>query len=99
MRNKTKSIDAAALEQSLEVVRSHAAGSEAGVFGPNSQIWRIDREVLPFLGAWARAPDVIGSSLGRHRNRTALNRSGRSHRTVPPHLPNCVHAGVRVARS
>jgi hypothetical protein len=35
-----KSIDAAALEQSLALVPSHAAGSEAGVFGPNSQIWK-----------------------------------------------------------
>src|SRR3954451_19845924 len=85
MRNKTKSIDAAALEQSLEVVRAHAAGSEAGVFGPNSQIWRIDREAAAFLGAGRAllmqlAHPWVATAIAHHS--TALGDPiGRFHRT------------------
>ena len=85
MRNKTKSIDAAALEQSLEVVRAHAAGSEAGVFGPNSQIWRIDREAAAFLGAGRAllmqlAHPWVASAIAQHS--TALSDPiGRFHGT------------------
>jgi uncharacterized protein (DUF2236 family) len=39
------------LERQLEVVRALAPGKKAGVFGPDSLTWRIDREALTFLGA------------------------------------------------
>ena len=85
MRNTPKSIDAAALDQSLALVRSHAAGSEAGVFGPNSQIWRIDREAAAFLGAGRAllmqlAHPWVATAIAQHS--TALGDPiGRFHRT------------------
>jgi uncharacterized protein (DUF2236 family) len=39
------------LEIELRFVREHAAGETAGVLGPNSITWRIDREAALFLGA------------------------------------------------
>src|SRR5829696_3973533 len=39
------------LERGFEVVRSKAASSADGVFGPGSTIWQVDREALVFLGA------------------------------------------------
>src|SRR4051794_35125802 len=85
MRNTQKSIDAAVLEQSLALVRSHAAGAEAGVFGPNSQIWRIDREAAVFLGAGRAllmqlAHPWVATAIAQHS--TALGDPiGRFHRT------------------
>src|SRR3954464_1271705 len=51
MRDTPALVGAADLERSLEWVRGHAAGSTAGVFGPASAIWQVDREALVFLGA------------------------------------------------
>ena len=39
------------LERELTRVRGTAAGSSAGVFGPDSLMWRVDREAAVFLGA------------------------------------------------
>jgi uncharacterized protein (DUF2236 family) len=39
------------LETQLRFVRDHAAGDCAGVLGPDSMTWRIDREAAIFLGA------------------------------------------------
>jgi uncharacterized protein (DUF2236 family) len=41
----------ALLERQLEEVRAAAAGNAAGVFGPASMTWRINRESALFLGA------------------------------------------------
>ena len=39
------------LERELTLVRGAAAGSLAGVFGPRSITWQVDREAAIFLGA------------------------------------------------
>jgi uncharacterized protein (DUF2236 family) len=39
------------LELALDQVRADAAGPVAGVFGPATVTWRIDREAVVFLGA------------------------------------------------
>jgi uncharacterized protein (DUF2236 family) len=39
------------LERQLDLVRAAAASPIAGVFGPHSLMWRIDREEAIFLGA------------------------------------------------
>jgi uncharacterized protein (DUF2236 family) len=39
------------LEAELARARAHAAGETAGLFGPDSMIWRVDRESALFLGA------------------------------------------------
>jgi|SRR5215471_2595020 len=39
------------LERELSLVRGAAAGSLAGVFGPRSITWQVDREAAIFLGA------------------------------------------------
>jgi len=44
-------IDNRDLEFELLHARAHAAGAMAGVFGPGSVIWRVDREAAIFLGA------------------------------------------------
>ena len=44
-------IDAASLESELEWLRTVAPDPVAGVFGPQSLTWRINREALMFLGA------------------------------------------------
>jgi uncharacterized protein (DUF2236 family) len=44
-------VDAAALERELAWVRAGVANPIAGVFGPGSLIWRINREAATFFGA------------------------------------------------
>jgi len=39
------------LERELELVRATAAGSLAGIFGPRSVTWQVNREAAIFLGA------------------------------------------------
>ena len=51
MRDAPTLVDAASLERSLDGVCAQAAGPLAGVFGPASAIWQVDREALVFLGA------------------------------------------------
>lgn len=38
-------------EAELRFVRTRAAGSREGVFGPDSAIWKVDRKAAVFLGA------------------------------------------------
>src|SRR5439155_18427805 len=51
MRPESLIVSEADLEHELAVIRSAAAGGAAGVFGPASVMWRIDREAAVFLGA------------------------------------------------
>ena len=44
-------VGAETLECELNQVRAAAAGSLAGIFGPRSMTWRVDREAAIFLGA------------------------------------------------
>ena len=47
-------VSAESLERELSLVRAVAAGPLAGIFGPQSVTWQVDREAAIFLGA-ARA--------------------------------------------
>jgi uncharacterized protein (DUF2236 family) len=44
-------VSADGLEHELSRVRAAAAGSAAGIFGPRSLTWQVDREAAIFLGA------------------------------------------------
>ncbi len=44
-------VTAKSLEDELNLVRASAISSRSGIFGPQSAIWRIDREAAIFLGA------------------------------------------------
>jgi uncharacterized protein (DUF2236 family) len=48
---KIQVVNADGLERELSRVRTAAAGSLDGIFGPRSMTWRIDREAAIFLGA------------------------------------------------
>ena len=49
--NCAELVSADGLERELARVRAAAAGSVAGIFGPRSLTWQIDREAAIFLGA------------------------------------------------
>src|SRR4029077_8778213 len=72
-------------ECQLGVVRAAAAGPVAGIFGPHSLMWRIDREAILFLGA-RRAPLLqlahpwVSAAIGEH-SQTFADPIGRFHRT------------------
>jgi uncharacterized protein (DUF2236 family) len=73
------------LEASLELVRAEAADSVAGVFGPSSLTWRIDREAAVFLGAGRAlllqlAHPWVAAAIAEH-SRTMADPIGRFHRT------------------
>jgi uncharacterized protein (DUF2236 family) len=86
MRNGRRSLDAAEFEQSLRLVCTNAAGANAGVFGPESQIWQVDREAVVFLGAGRAllmqlAHPWVATAIAQHS--TALDDPiGRFHRTL-----------------
>ncbi len=78
-------IDAADLEQSLELVQDAAAGPVMGVFGPDSTIWQVDRESLVFLGAGRAllmqlAHPWVATAIAEHSAALA-DPIGRFHRT------------------
>ncbi|MBV8504351.1 MAG: DUF2236 domain-containing protein [Alphaproteobacteria bacterium] len=73
------------LEQELNIVRSAAVGGPAGIFGPDSLIWRIDREAAVFLGAGRAlllqlAHPWVAAAIAQH-SRSLTDPIGRFHRT------------------
>jgi len=73
------------LEAALDQVRADAAGPVAGVFGPSSVTWRIDREAVIFLGAGRAlllqlAHPWVAAAIAEH-SKTFADPIGRFHRT------------------
>jgi uncharacterized protein (DUF2236 family) len=78
-------VGAADLERRLAVVRARAAGSQAGVFGPASILWQVDREAAIFLGAGRAlllqlAHPWVAAAIAQH-SRALADPIGRFHRT------------------
>jgi uncharacterized protein (DUF2236 family) len=77
------------LERELTLVRGAAEGSLAGVFGPRSITWQVDREAAIFLGAGRAlllqlAHPWIAATIEQHSD-TLVNPVGRFHRTFGIH--------------
>src|SRR5260370_17954290 len=79
------------VESSLDAVCKVAAGPVAGVFGPASLTWRIDREAAIFLGAGRAlllqlAHPWVAAGIAEH-SRTLADPIGRFHRTFTTVFP------------
>jgi uncharacterized protein (DUF2236 family) len=73
------------LEHELTIVRAAEAGERAGIFGPDSVTWRVDREAATFLGAGRAlllqlAHPWVAAAIAEH-SRTLSDPIGRFHRT------------------
>jgi uncharacterized protein (DUF2236 family) len=73
------------LECQLRMVRAAAAGPVAGIFGPHSVTWRVDREAVLFLGAGRAlllqlAHPWVSAAIAEH-SQTLADPIGRFHRT------------------
>ena len=73
------------LEATLDQVRANAAGAVAGVFGPDTLTWQIDREAVVFLGAGRAlllqlAHPWVAAAIAEH-SKTLADPIGRFHRT------------------
>jgi uncharacterized protein (DUF2236 family) len=73
------------LERQLDLVRAAATSPSAGVFGPQSLMWRIDREAVIFLGAGRAlllqlAHPWVATAIRQH-SRIFGDPIGRFHRT------------------
>src|SRR6476659_847568 len=73
------------LECELHRVRAAAAGPAAGIFGPDSLTWRVDREAVIFLGAGRAlllqlAHPWVSAAIAEHSH-TFADPIGRFHRT------------------
>ncbi|KYH00825.1 oxygenase MpaB family protein [Bradyrhizobium sp. DOA1] len=73
------------LESALDHVRADAAGPVAGVFGPDTLTWQIDREAVIFLGAGRAlllqlAHPWVAAAIAEHSS-TLADPIGRFHRT------------------
>lgn len=78
-------VSASDLESALDRVRANAAGPVAGVFGPDTVTWRIDREAVIFLGAGRAllmqlAHPWVAAAIAEH-SKTFADPIGRFHRT------------------
>ena len=78
-------VDRVELERELAIVCDAAAESCAGVFGPSSMMWQIDREAAIFLGAGRAlllqlAHPWVAAAIAQH-SRTLADPIGRFHRT------------------
>ncbi len=79
------SISAEAFEQELDRIRATAASPNAGIFGPASMTWRINRESAIFLGAGRAlllqlAHPWVAAAIAEHSPAVA-DPVGRFHRT------------------
>src|SRR3979490_313906 len=78
-------VGAETLECELNQVRAAAAGSLAGIFGPRSVTWRVDREAAIFLGAGRalllQLAHPWGAAAISEHSRTFADPVGRFHRT------------------
>jgi len=78
-------VGVADLERKLALLQDAAAGDCAGVFGPRSMMWQIDREAAIFLGAGRAlllqlAHPWIAAAIAQH-SQTLADPIGRFHRT------------------
>ena len=78
-------VSEADLERELNIVRSAVADGPAGIFGPDSVIWRVDREAAVFLGAGRAlllqlAHPGVAAAIVQH-SRSLTDPIGRFHRT------------------
>jgi uncharacterized protein (DUF2236 family) len=78
-------VSADGLEGELNLVRASAAGPLAGIFGPLSETWRVDREAAIFLGAGRAlllqlAHPWVATAIEQHPESMA-DPIGRFHRT------------------
>lgn len=78
-------VEAEDFERALGLVRAAASGPEAGIFGPGSMLWRVDREAAVFLGAGRAlllqlAHPWVAAGVAGH-SRTLADPVGRFHRT------------------
>jgi uncharacterized protein (DUF2236 family) len=93
------------LERELNLLRSSAIDSRSGIFGPQSAIWRIDREAATFLGAGRAlllqlAHPWVATAINHHSN-TFVDPIGRFHRTfgiVFKMVFGCLEGGIAAAR-
>lgn len=84
-RKALKVVSVSDLETALDRVRANAAGPVAGVFGPDTLTWRIDREAVIFLGAGRAlllqlAHPWVAAAIAEH-SKTLADPIGRFHRT------------------
>jgi uncharacterized protein (DUF2236 family) len=80
-----RTVGEADLEREIAIVCDAAAESCAGVFGPSSMMWRIDKEAAIFLGAGRAlllqlAHPWVASAIAQH-SQTLADPIGRFHRT------------------
>jgi len=78
-------VGAADLERELAIARATPAENLAGAFGPDSMMWRIDKEAAIFLGAGRAlllqlAHPWIAAAIAEH-SQTLADPIGRFHRT------------------
>jgi len=78
-------VDAEGLERQLKQARGAAASVPAGIFGPQSVTWQVDREAAIFLGAGRAlllqlAHPWVAAAIEQH-SRTFADPIGRFHRT------------------
>lgn len=83
--DKFQLVSAESLECELNQVRTAAAGSLSGVFGPRSVTWQVDRESAIFLGAGRAlllqlAHPWVAAAIEQHSD-TFADPIGRFHRT------------------
>jgi uncharacterized protein (DUF2236 family) len=78
-------VGAGDLERQLTILRGRAADPTAGLFGPASAVWQVDREAAIFLGAGRAlllqlAHPWVAAAIARH-SRALEDPIGRFHRT------------------
>ena len=79
------------LEVELRFVRGHAAGSLAGVFGPDSAAWRVNREaVIDLSRRRARPVAATRPSMGSHTRLLVWANLPAIHGLLPPQRDSLV---------
>jgi uncharacterized protein (DUF2236 family) len=85
LKEASLGVNEADLERELNLVRAAASCPGAGIFGPDSMMWRVDRELSVFLGAGRAlllqlAHPWVAAAIAEH-SRGLADPIGRFHRT------------------
>src|SRR4030081_17184 len=85
MKVNSQSVERAEIERLWDTVRDQTSDPQAGIFGPSSISWKVNRESALFLGAGRAAllqlaHPWVAAALDRHSNLRA-DPLGRFHNT------------------
>jgi len=99
MESNPQPVTLQAIERLWSSIAQRTADPRAGIFGPSSISWMVNREAALFLGAGRASLLQLAHPWVAGRSRPAFESPLRSARRFHGYVPRCVHHDLRNTRS